>query len=313
MASLEHARPLTIVGSTGRSTICPETARRSATPGVAVLVVLAFATLALTLAPRSAAAGEPSYGYRFGVFPYLPVLTIDQLFGPMALSFAEVLERPVYLKTKSTFERFADELANRTYDIVLVHPFFYVEAADQYHYQPLVRVDAKLTAVAMVAIERPWTSWRDLAGRTLALPPDLSAVSQLVKGALIDAGLWPDVDLTLEYYGTKMSCLQAVVSGSADACAVPRFLISQIDRIAEMNLRVMAETEPINHFVIAVHDRVPQADRAKLLADILSWPSSPEGQAILAAGAWPGFLVAEDAEYDEIRRYRSRLRTLAQR
>jgi len=273
-----------------------------------MLALTAFLAL-----PCPAPAGEPSTGCRFGVFPYLPVLTIDQLFGPMAVGFAEILEQPVYLKTKSTFGKFADELAGQSYDIVLVHPFFYVEAADRYHYRPVARVDGKLTALVMVAAERPWNSWRDLAGRTLALPPELSGVSQLVKSALVDAGLRPGVDLTLRYYMTKISCLQAVVIGAADACAVPRFVLSQIESIAEMPLRVMAETAPVNHFVIAVHERVPEGDRAKLLAGILAWPDSPQGQAILATGAWPGFVVAEDADYDEIRRYRSRLRTLARR
>ena len=68
------------------------------------------------------------HGYRFGVFPYLPALTIDRIFGPIAASFATALGRPVYLKTKSTFEKFAGELEQATYDIIFVHPFFYVEA-----------------------------------------------------------------------------------------------------------------------------------------------------------------------------------------
>ncbi|MCC2664469.1 MAG: phosphate transporter [Geminicoccaceae bacterium] len=304
MASLESARP-PIVRVPGRVAVPPRSARRS-------LAMLALAALVLAL-PLPARAGEPSDGYRFGVFPYLPVLTIDKLFGPMAVSFARVLDRPVYLKTKSSFEKFAAELANQTYDIVLLHPFFYVEAADNYHYRPLARVDQKLTAVALVAAERPWHGWHDLAGRILALPPEMSAVSQLVKAALIEAGLWPDIDLTLRHYGTKMSCLQAVVIGTADACAVPNFVLSQIEPGAEMKLRTLAETAPINHLVIAAHERLPAADRAKLLATILSWPGTAKGRAILAAGTWPGFVAAKDSEYHQIRRYRSRLRTLAQR
>jgi ABC-type phosphate/phosphonate transport system substrate-binding protein len=103
-----------------------------------------------------------------------------------------------------------------------------------------------------------------------------------------------------------MSCLQAVVIGSADACAVPRLILSRVGLIAEMKLKVMAETTPISQLVIAVHGRVPAADRAKLLADILSWPRTEQGQAILAAGAWSGFALARDADYDGIRRDHSR-------
>lgn len=311
MASLENPRR-PILGLQGRVAVPPpRPARPCLVRAVTVWAMLALA--AFLALPLPAPAGEPSTGCRFGVFPYLPVLTIDKMFGPMAASFARVLDRPVYLKTKSSFDKFAEELANQTYDIVLLHPFFYVEAADNYHYRPLARVDQKLTAVVLVAADRPWQGWPDLKGGILALPPEMSAVSQLVKAALIDAGLWPDIDLTLRHYGTKMSCLQAVATGTADACAVPSFVLPQLESSAEMKLRTLAETAPINHLVIATHERVPAAARARLLADILSWPGTAKGRAILAAGAWPGFVAAKDSEYDQIRRYRSRLRALAQK
>ena len=279
-------------------------------PALARLLLVA---LVLTLvAGRSTGAAESAGGYRFGVFPYLPVLSIDRIFGPIAASFAKDLDRPVYLKTKSNFEKFADELAEQTYDIIFVHPFFYVAAADKYHYRPLARLDQQLTGVVMVGPDRSWHEWRDLVGRTLALPPQLAAVSEMVKAALIDAGLRPGIDVLLQHYRTKSSCLQAVVIGSADACAIPRFILAQIGSIADMRLHVMIETAPINHFVFAVHERVPEADRAKLLGCILAWSHTETGRAVLAAGAWAGFVPAEDREYDPVRRYTTRLGTFAQ-
>jgi ABC-type phosphate/phosphonate transport system substrate-binding protein len=269
--------------------------------------------LALTLiTAQSAAAGEPRPAYRFGVFPYLPVLSIDRIFGPIAARFSKDLDRPVYLKTKSNFEKFADELADQTYDIIFVHPFFYVDAADKYHYLALARLDRPLTAVVMVGENHSWHDWRDLAGKTLALPPELAAVSEMVKAALIDAGLRPGVDVTLQHHRTKTSCLEAVALGSADACAIPRFVLAQIESIADMRLHVMIETAPINHFVFAVHERMPAPDRAKLLGCILAWSHSEAGRAVLAAGAWAGFVPAQDREYDQVRRYSMRLKSFAQ-
>jgi ABC-type phosphate/phosphonate transport system substrate-binding protein len=102
------------------------------------------------------------------------------------------------------------------------------------------------------------------------------------------------------------------VVGSADACAIPRFVLAQIESIADMRLHVMIETAPIKHFVFAVHERVPEADRAKLLGCILDWSHTEAGRAVLAAGAWAGFVPAEDHEYDQVRRYSTRLKSLAQ-
>jgi ABC-type phosphate/phosphonate transport system substrate-binding protein len=288
---------------------CDRPAARARKP----LAALMTTVILLLGCARLAAAATPESGYRFGVFPYLPALTIDELFGPLAARFARDLERPVQLRTKSTFELYAKELSEESYDLVLVHPFFYVDAADRYHYLPLARVDADLIAVVLVGADRPWHDWQDLAGRTLALPPALSAVSEMVGVALRARGLAPDVDVTLRHYASKVSCLHAVVLGAADGCAVPGFIASQIEEVAEMNLRVMAETPPINHFVVAVHQRVAPAHRATLLQSLLSLPGTDDGKAILAATNWPRFVVAQDDEYDTVRHYRARQRTLAQR
>ena len=151
---------------------------------------------------------------------------------------------------------------------------------------PLARLDEPLTAVVMVRDDDPIETLADLEGKTIGLPPALSAVSELVKAALIEAGLLPGVDVALQHYRTKMSCLQAVAVGRADACGVPRFALSQIDPNNERKLRLLVETEPISHFVFAAHARVPEADRVDLCRSILAWPCTAKGREILAGGAW---------------------------
>lgn len=273
---------------------------------------LAAAMLLLLAGTRLAAAG-PDAGYRFGVFPYVPPLAIDEIFGPLTARLSRDLGIPIHLRTKSTFEDFADELAQESYDIILVHPFFYVDAADHHSYRPLARVDADLIAVVLVPEDRSWDDWKDLAGATLALPPALSAVSEIVQAALREHGLMPGRDVTLRHYATKMSCLHAAVFGEADGCALPDFILSQLGALAEMRLHVMAQTAPTRHFALAVHERVPSADRARLLQCLLGLPNSAEGRAILAATAWPRFVAAQDGDYAQVRRYRKRKRAMAQR
>lgn len=279
-------------------------------------VLLLLAALAALLAPpalAAAAGGQAPPGYRFGVFPYLPALTIDRIFGPIAASFAGELGRPVYLKTRSTFESFAEQLELQTYDLIFVHPFFYVEAADRHDYLPLARLDGELTGIAMVSEERTWRTWADLAGKVIGTPPARAAVNELARWALLDAGVVPEVTATLRSYQTKTDCLQAVSAGLADACVLPKFVLPQISQMGEVRLRVMAETPAIANLVFAAHRRVPQTDRMKLLALILSWSQTEWGRAILAAGSWPGFVAAKDADYAEVRRFEARLQMLAGR
>jgi phosphonate transport system substrate-binding protein len=290
--------------------------RRGTAPLRRRLAVLALAWLTCGAASAEgalAASAGAAYGYRFGVFPYLPALTIDRIFGPIAASFTARLGDPVYLKTKPTFESFASELERATYDIILVHPFFYVEAADRHGYLPLARLDGHLTAVVLVRPERPWQTWADLAGRSVAMPPALAAVSELAKLALLDAGLVPGIDTTLQHHRTKVSCLQAVLVDAADACVLPKFALPQIPRIGDGRLRIMAESRSVKHLAFAAHPRLPPAQRAKLRALILSWPHTEEGRAVLAVGSWSRFVAAQDADYDQVREYRVRVQHLAER
>jgi phosphonate transport system substrate-binding protein len=267
--------------------------------------------------PKVANAGDlestPPSPYRLGVFPYFPVLTIDRIYGPVAAHFADDLGRPVELKTKPTFDKFAEELKKESYDIILVHPFFYVEASDKHHYLPLARVEEPLTAVVMVREDDTLETLADLEGETIGLPPALAAVSELVEGALIDAGFVPGVDVKLEHYGSKRSCLQAVAIGRVAACGVPRFVLSQFDPDNELKLRLMFETEGVAGFVFAAHARVPESDRIDISKSILAWPFTVRGRRILAGGAWGRFVVARDEDYDDVRRQVRRLHKLAQR
>jgi phosphonate transport system substrate-binding protein len=282
-----------------------------------VLAAGLWAATAMVGPLRMASAEEPAAtkleAYRLGVFPYVPMLTVDRIFGPVAAQFAEDLGRPVHLKTKSTFAKFGEELRKETYEIVLVHPFFYVEARDQYHYLPLARLDEPLTGMIMVREDDPIETLADLKGRTIGLPPALAAVSEMAKASLLDAGLVPGIDIKLEHYRTKPACLQAVATGRVAACGLPRFALSQIDPKNELKLRLMYETPAISNFVFAVHARVPESDRIKICESILAWPFTAKGRSILAGAAWSRFVPARDEEYDEVRRYQLRLHQFAQK
>lgn len=282
--------------------------------GALLLAALLAAALVGHLTPVP--AGEPApdpEGYRLGVFPYLPVLTIDRVYGPVAAQFAEDLGRPVHLKTKPTFRKFADELRKESYDIILVHPFFYVEASDEHDYLPLARLEEPLTAVVMVQDEGPLETLTDLKGRTIGLPPALAAVTALIRASLLDAGLAPGVDVVLEHYRSKPSCLQAVAAGRTDACGLPHFALAQIDPDDERGLRLLFETEPVNNFLFAAHARLPESVHVDLGKSILAWPFTANGRKILAGGAWSRFVPARDQDYDEIRRHVLRLQQNAQR
>ncbi|MGI9500020.1 MAG: PhnD/SsuA/transferrin family substrate-binding protein [Geminicoccaceae bacterium] len=267
------------------------------------------------LVPAMAPASQepaPKPAYRLGVFPYLPALTIDRLYGPLAESFSLELERLVKLRTKSTFENFASAIEEQSYDILFVHPFFFVDAVDQYGYLPLARLDQPLNAVLVAAEEGRVSALDDLAGGTIGLPPKLAAVSKLIKSALMDEGLRPGLDVGIRHFRNKASCLQAVSTNAVTACGVPAFVLSQVDAFARLPLRIIFEAPPVSHFAFAIHNRVPEDERQRLQDLILAWGNGAGG-GLEGFGPDKSFAPIEDEDYASIRAKKTRLQTIAQR
>ncbi len=87
--------------------------------------IWALLIVGVTFAWSRLALAEPAdRHYTLGVFPYVPPLTLDRIFGPVAVEFAKELHRSVHLRTKSTFEKFTQEMQDESYDIIFVYPFF---------------------------------------------------------------------------------------------------------------------------------------------------------------------------------------------
>ncbi len=251
----------------------------------------------------------PKPAYRLGVFPYLPALTIDRLYGPLAESFSLELDRLVKLRTKSTFENFADAIEEQSYDILFVHPFFFVDAIDHHDYVPLARLDRQLRAVLVAGDESDVQTLDDLAGGTIGLPPKLAAVSKLVKSALMERGLRPGLDVGIRHFRNKASCLHAARSGAVGACGVPAFIFEEIETLTSQSVRIIFEAPPVNHFAFAVHNRVPEEERERLRELVLSLG---DGR-VDGFGPKKSFVRIEDEDYASIRAQTTHLKTLAQR
>ncbi|MEM7042714.1 MAG: PhnD/SsuA/transferrin family substrate-binding protein [Pseudomonadota bacterium] len=275
---------------------------------MAGLILTAASVLAGDLAPARAEA-TPKPAYRLGIFPHLPALTIDRLYGPLAERLSVSLDRMVKLRTKSTFENFQSAIEEQSYDVLLVHPFFFVDAVDNHDYLPLARLDGPLEAVLVTAEDSGIGGIEDLVDGTIGLPPKLAAVSKLIKWALIEEGLRPGLDVGIRHYRNKASCLQAVSTGAVAACGVPAFILSEVDAFASRPLRRIFTAPPVSHFAFIVHQRVPEAERRQLQDTILSLGDG----GVEGFGSEKRFVRIEDGDYAAIRAKTTGPRTLAQR
>jgi len=245
---------------------------------------------------------------RFGVFPYLPPMRIEELYASAAADFAVALKREVRLRTKKTFAAWYDEVKQQRYDIVLIQPFDYIGAFDKYGYLPLARDREPLAAVMMVKGDNPLQSLAALRGQTVALPPARAAVSYLAKIALLEAGLTPGESVRVKHFSNHDACLQQVLIGTAAACGTSWPVVRSFTLRRAASLRELAVTPAIPHVLFAVHRRLPVQDRERLLEVILGWQMTAKGRRFLTVAGRLGFVKAEDADYDIVRDYARRLR-----
>lgn len=265
--------------------------------GFVLLLALVWGLVGAGVA-RSHDANGP---LRFGVFPYLPPLTLDEVFQPVVADLSSALGRQVQLRTKDTFFHFREELSAGSYDLVFVHPFFYTYAADTAGYEPIARLDQDLIAVLLARPDAGLDELKKLEGRVLGLPDRLSAVSMVLKAALLDHGLRPGHDVELRHFRSKQSCLHAAAVGTVDACGVPRFLIAQFDVKEDLGLQAIYEAPPINHFVLAAHPGLAQVDCLRVRDRVLAWKRSAKHRLMMAARGWQGFVPASDSDYESAR------------
>lgn len=263
-----------------------ESARRwRRRPILSALAAASFVPTAAALASPAKSSREP---LRFGVFPYLPPLTIDKVLGPIIHGLSHKLERPIHLRTKTDFDTFRSALTAGSYDFALGHPFLCAEAIDVEHYQPVVRSIDPLEMLFLAPDGSEIQNLDDLKSRTLALPPRPSAVSLLAQWCLQASAVWPG-DVEQRYFSSKMAILRAVASGDADACCLPSFALKQAEANLTHNLL------PFHRFVlptglgIVAHPFLDDADIDDLIHAFAELDDTVGGREALRMAGFSGF------------------------
>lgn len=249
-----------------------------------------------------AEAVQPSY--RLGIFPFVSPEYIEASYGPLAISLGKTLQRPVELRTRTSFGTYVDSLVRGDFDIALVQPFDYIRIAADGRYQPLLRLNRPLTAILVVADQGPIRDVSQLHGQTIAAPPASAAVSHLAGSLLEQAGL-PLPNSGLAYTSTHDECMLKVLQGGAAACVTAREAMTMYSVRRGLKFRVLAESIPLPHILFVVRSELPRADRDWIKTGLAAWFDSAEGRRLLPGmGENASLIPALDSDYDVVRSLR---------
>ena len=272
--------------------------------GIACFSMRVFiVTLCLVLSVFAHADTNNERPYILGVFPHLPPRELEKVFAPIAAAMGKALGHKVLFRSSSTYNKFMVNENKEIYDILFTQPFDYIKVADHYGYLPLATRDEPLATIVVVQKGSLITSLDDLKGKKIALPPKMAAVSILFRVYLKKHGIVPDKDVKLTYHRSHVSCMQQVIIGAADACGTAAPALRYFTSKMKVNLDIIAKTPSIPHTLFAVHPRVPERDRKRLLQTILSWGKTEAGHKLLQRGRLKPFIKITDKDYDIVRQY----------
>lgn len=247
-------------------------------------------------------ADEDVRAYQFGVHPYVVPRAMAVAYGPATLDLSEKLRHPVRLLTTTSFDKYADKLRRREYDIAIVQPFDFSRVVEEFGYVPVARVNAQLRGLFVVLADSDLKSVTDLAGRRVAMAPRDAATSRLALWTFADSGLEPGKDITVDFLNTHDACLQEVLRGAAAVCVTAPPPMEDFMRRTGAKMRVLAMTDPLPYMAAVVHPRLPVEQREAVRKTMMEWTGSSKGRAILAAMGFPGWTDIKDGDYAEIER-----------
>lgn len=257
------------------------------------LLLFAFATN--VIADNTDSVSKPLV---FGVFPYLPVTRIEKIFTPFAKELEEKLQRPVYLRTQSTFAQFRSAVVAGKYDIIYIQPFDYIRAAAENDYVPIVRRSKLLSAIIVTRKDGEIKNLQQLNGKTISMPPEDAAVSLLGNIELQLAGMSKDNRININYEKNHVACMKKVLTKKTSACVTALAPFDYFDHKSGNQLTSIFETRKVSPSLIAVHKRIGINNAEKITQFFLGLEHTDAGKKLLESIKMKRFMKTNDEQYD---------------
>lgn len=246
--------------------------------------VWVLALLTLTLA-RPAAADETLH---FGLLPFAPPAVVFKRYGPLRDLLSERLARPVRLETAPDYTTFARRTAQQRYDILWTSPHFALRAADSGAYAVVAGWARPVLALLVVAEDSPITELSQLAGKTIATPPEKALVSLIGKQLLAEQGLRGARAPRYLASSDHMTSRFTLLAGEADAAIMGDQILYDA-RSKALRLRAIGQAPPVPGATLLVARRLPAELRRRIQSLVVNLPRDAAGRAALAATHFPAY------------------------
>ena len=247
------------------------------------------------------AAGKPLV---FGILPFVSIEHLVTRFSPLANYLASHLQVPVHIETAPNFVEFARRThQDQHYDILFTAPHFHSHAVSKADYRLVASVDSPgMWAVIVVPVSSDIQSIDELRGKRLAAVQPMALATLLVRNHLFEAGIDPDVDLTLVITPSHDASLLSSYHGVTDASALMQPPYAAASKTVRESMRVIARTQSTPHIPISVGPWISDDCSAEISNLLLDMNNSDEGRAVLKHNQFSGFTQGDPEVYEDLNR-----------
>lgn len=241
------------------------------------------------------AAGEE---IRFGMFPAVPPVLLEERYGPLTKALEEMLGTKVLFRTKSTPEDFYEAMEKGEYDIAVVQRFNYLKVDTlATTYRPLLRRRENGSGVIVVAGDSEINELLQLKNRTIAIPSYHSAANFFASYMFKKTG-FSEEQYSLVDLNNHDSCMQAVVNKKVVACATTEKLLKIFSDFRKYDLKVVEKSIELPGLFIVTHPRIDHL-RDKLLQDLLEYSGTEKGNVVLNKALLRDLIEIGPDDFDE--------------
>ena len=239
----------------------------------------------------------------FGILPFVSAEQLVIRFTPLIDYLSKKLDTTVRIETAPNFIEFARRThEDKQYDILFTAPHFYPPAHTKAGYRLIAGVDSPgMWAVIVAPRKSQIHNIKDLQGKRLATVHPAGLATLLVRKHLSDAGINPNIDLTLISTPSHDASLLSSYHGVTDASALMSPPYEAASEKVKASMRIIARTESTPHIPISVSPRISDRCATEISEILLQMANTTEGQEVLSHNNFSGFKKTSAKDYETVK------------
>jgi phosphonate transport system substrate-binding protein len=236
------------------------------------------ATMAFGLVAPVAQAQKVEPTFTIGVLPNISARLILASYQPMRDYFERELRRSVDIATAADFRQFTERTLRGDYQLIVTAPNLGRVVQLEASWDPLAMYEPRIPALLVALADNPDSSPVQLRGKALALANPQSLVALAGMQWLRGQGLQEGSDYRITLAANDDSLGAVLRSGEAPLAIMSGGEFRAKPESVRKLLRVVSEITQLPGFLVMANPRLPESEKQRLKALILTFPQTEEGR-----------------------------------